>query len=432
MRTGHTRLIGLVAAALLLGACGVRANSPTGAARPTDTPSAPADTLLVRATTGASDSLTLLHVAAGSAGITLARGALDGPHTTMYTAARGEPNGQTTVRASDPRSGATLRTTSIDGDYQLAQVGLSGAPGGLSPNGRWLVLVGSPQPSTGQEQDRFAVFDTGFSRKPTTIELDGRFSFDAISDDGSALYLTEHLADLSKYQVRLYDLAAGALDPRIIVDKANQGVMRGVRHVALPSQNGEWLFSLYLNDAQGPFIHALNMTNRLAMCVPLLPDGKDDHAKQLRYTLALSPDGTRLYAVNGALGLVSVLDTASPYEVQHTRLQGSTAITGSIAQTVQHHDSNQPTVIAPGTQIPAGYAAISPDGTRLYTLGARGLLALDTRTLKPLAGFTTDTPIDSVALSADGQRLYAGSSTQRAILQLDPASGALIRLWGDT
>ena len=69
---------------------------------------------------------------------------------------------------------------------------------------------------------------------------------------------------------------------------------------------------------------------------------------------------------------------------------------------------------------------------RLYVLGARGLLALDTRTLKPLAGFTADMPIDSVALSADGQRLYAGSSTQRAIMQLDPASGALIRTLGGT
>src|SRR5205814_245396 len=106
-----------------------------------------------------------------------------------------------------------------------------------------------------------------------------------------------------------YDLRRGALDPGVIVDKTRgETVMQGIRLDAVPSASGEWLFSLYIDGNNHPFVHALNLAQGWALCLDL-PTGPHDFEPQLLWSLAtwpvssiaLSPDGARLYADRGAI-----------------------------------------------------------------------------------------------------------------------------------
>ena len=111
--------------------------------------------------------------------------------------------GQTVVNVFDARSGALARTLDVAGAW-------SWNGGGTSPDGRWIVLVGS---------SGFVVVDTT-SGKQYPVSLKGRFSFDAISNDGQHLYLIEPLAG-SAYQVRLVNVFSNTLEPaRAIRSKA--------------------------------------------------------------------------------------------------------------------------------------------------------------------------------------------------------------------
>src|SRR5262249_53289369 len=143
------------------------------------------------------------------------------------------------------------------------------------------------------------------------IDLDGDFAFDALSSDGASLYLIENLATPGLgYKVRCYDLRAGTLLPGAVVDKtAISETMRGTRSTTVVSPSGQWVYSLYLNEAGGPFIHALNLTDRWSVCIFLPKAGKDDWEKQLLWSLAQTQDGRTIYAANGALGTIAVMDT---------------------------------------------------------------------------------------------------------------------------
>jgi hypothetical protein len=184
-------------------------------------------------------------------------------------------------------SGQKLRICdTIAGTYSELLSGTMGSSArlALSPDGQWLALTSSAaQPSSKQTQ--FVVLDTEFKQKPRLASLDGYFLFDGLNNSGSSLFLTESLGSdpSEKYQVRRYNLASGALDPNVIVDKLEgTTIMSGVRQTAVTSQNGDWLYSLYLNPSHGPFIHALPIsdmdTSGLAFCIDLPTNGKDDLA----------------------------------------------------------------------------------------------------------------------------------------------------------
>jgi YVTN family beta-propeller protein len=94
--------------------------------------------------------------------------------------------------------------------------------------------------------------------------------------------------------------------------------------------------------------------------------------------IVLSPDGSRLYAANGATGSTDVIDTAS--------LQ----VIGTI----------------PGLA-PYSGMAISPDGTRLYGESNSGLIAIDTRTLKEVGRLALPRGASNLGVAPDGGRVYA-------------------------
>jgi len=188
-----------------------------------------------------------------------------------YTASRG--GGMTTVRAI--RSGRVVASTKIVGAFGIPAVTSIGTPGGLSPDGRLLVLVQPPVYNGGlRTQSRFVVLTTDGLRRTASITLPGEFGFDAISPDRRTLYVIQHMSnrDLVRYVVRAYDLSARRLLPQAIVDKRSPSeVMRGypVARVATPS--GDWVFTLYTKNAGSSltFVHALNAAGRSAFCIDL-------------------------------------------------------------------------------------------------------------------------------------------------------------------
>ena len=341
--------------------------------------------------------------------------------STLYTAEYG--NGKTTVRAADVKTGQTLRQTKIQGEYDLTSVDMNGRPDGLSHNGRWLVLT-QAYTSASSTQSRLAVLDTAFAQPPKWIQLDGNFWFDAISDDGNALYLIERLSTgfPANYQVRLYDLAQGKLAPGPIADKTDTEVMNGYRQSSVASPDGKWLYSLYLRGSQGPFIHALNLADRFAVCIDLPSEWGTMGEQELLWSLAMTPDGKTLYAVNAALGFVAQVDTAQ-LAVQRTatwHVPSATAPQG-LARLAQWL---VPT--AEAKRILIGGAALSPDGRTLFALGDKGLFAINTDDLSLAGRYLLDWTFDSLALDPSGARLYVVSVGQGKVLQLDPTNGEVV------
>lgn len=333
------------------------------------------------------------------------------PGWTVAFASDVDGAGNTAVRAIDARSGTTTRTVRLSGRWGPV-AGYGEGPSGLSPSGRWLVLA---DPRT--DQTAFEILDTTGSAQPTKLEIPGRYGFDAISDDGASLYLVERM-DGTKYRVRVADVATGLLVPGSVIDVKQvattadgNGVMNGTYTTATAGPNGDWYFSIYQHPTQGPYIHALNTQARIAECILDLPTfgtaGPVELAKQPFWSLALGRQQltARLYAVNGALGELALID---PYEIKVKKL----------ATFKVPAPAPGPAPFAPRTG-----AAVSPDGYRLYALGETGIFLIDTTDLTLRATFARGTAFRGLAVSPDNATLYALAADGRSVSALDARTG---------
>jgi hypothetical protein len=338
--------------------------------------------------------------------------------------ARFQSGGRTQVRALDATDGRELRMTSVEGLHNLPRIGP--LPAGLSPNGRWLALQALPGPEREAPHSRFVVLDTAFEGAPRQVDLEGVFEFDALDDEGRWLYLIEYGADWSAaetYRVRRYDLERGALDPAVIADKRNgDEEMVGQRQAAVASPDGRWLYSLYLDAAGGlAFIHALNLVDGYALCIDLPVERVGVGIDLGRWGLVGSPEGDRLYAVHGGQGLVFEVDTASHTLRRRAALDQLGAGRGDLARRLAHW-------LAPAARAKIGMirpVALSPDGQRLYAVAEQGILVVDTATLIIDDRFLPGRMLSSLALSPDGGRLYALEPDPNQVLRLDASSGQL-------
>ena len=66
---------------------------------------------------------------------------------------------------------------------------------------------------------------------------------------------------------------------------------------------------------------------------------------------------------------------------------------------------------------------ISPEGYRLYAVAEAGVVVVDTATLGLKAHLVPDRAVRSIALTADGRRLYALSLDGTKLWALDAMSG---------
>jgi DNA-binding beta-propeller fold protein YncE len=316
------------------------------------------------------------------------------------------PGDTTILRVLDPMTGAERRTIKVPGRYDLSSA-YRVAPTGLSRSGALLTLEAAPKLT----QSGFAVVDTR-NDSVKTVTAAGEMTVDVVSDDGSSLYLVEHKPD-DRYNVRIFDLGTGRLDEKPIGDlkqveistPANvaRGLMAGIYQASVDATLSSWHFSLYSNPGRRPFIHALNVSGRYATCILDLPVGAGPDAPGF-WTVALAPGGKHMYATNAVEGTVTRYDADTLTSLQWKALKRTAA--------------------APATSIdPTTSAVISPEGYRLYVVAEAGVVVIDTATLGLKAHLVPDRAVRSIALTADGRRLYALSADGTTIWALDAMTG---------
>jgi len=198
----------------------------------------------------------------------------------------------TVVAAIRVRTGRVARSNVLRGFYGVPIVAWDNSTGGVSADGRTLVL-GSYGPLPGDAGvTRFAVIDTKTLRKSRLLALRGSWAYDAISPDGSRVFLIEYLAagQNPHYRVRSLDVRTGRLDAEAIVDRREDEVlMRGQPVTRVASSDGRWAYTLYARPKHGPFVHALDTVRGEAYCVDL--PARLRQLEQMALRLRMRADG---------------------------------------------------------------------------------------------------------------------------------------------
>jgi len=372
-------LVYVMVAMLTVAACGKAATPPVAGT---------GYKLYEAATTGTSTLVAVIDTSSGSIERTLPLGTLAGKHLYSVTS--------TVLSDIDPQTGSTLRKLQLPGTFQLPLITASGLPGGLSQDGRWLVL----QNDTEYLKSQMLVVDTSTMKVGAPISLTSSFQFDAISNDGQRIYMIEYLS-AANYRVRVYNVPARHLESYIVVDKSDPSEsMTGLRLSGVPSPDGQWLYSVYARPHQGAFVHALNLSMPYAFCLELPGSGYESSTDELQWSLALSADGSRLFATNGAKGIVAEINTAGPSIVRTAHIDTPSPTGSLFVQDVE------------AKEFGSGGAVLSTDGQTLVMTGKTGLIWVDTTTLRVrsrhLAGWT----VWSLGLSSDGRMVYALSDAE--------------------
>jgi hypothetical protein len=203
-----------------------------------------------------------------------------------------------TLITSSGRTNARLR---LSQPFMLAAVAHDGTAGGLSADGRTLVLS-RPETEALPGRSRFAVIDAARLRLRRTITLRGTFGFDALSPDGRWLYLIEATGGPGAYSVRAYDFREHRLFRNVVIDPSEKpSEMWGNPMARVTSPDGRWAYTLY-DGADHDFIHVLDTANRGAKCIdlPHLPAHVGD------IEMAITPDGGLLSLGRGGRLLANV------------------------------------------------------------------------------------------------------------------------------
>ena len=80
--------------------------------------------------------------------------------------------------------------------------------------------------------------------------------------------------------------------------------------------------------------------------------------------------------------------------------------------------------IAEAKRYITGGALVSPSGDRIYAAGYKGIAVMDTADLSSRAVWQTDGEFDALALTPDGERLYAVSNASGKIAIVGTRDGA--------
>jgi hypothetical protein len=324
----------------------------------------------------------------------------------------------TTVRDLVIEAGLGGPQLAIDGAWRLPTIGYDPTPVGLSADGSTAALVeATPAASAaGRALSRFAVLHVVPLEGPARIiELPGSFDFDAISLDGSILYVVEHLAGEPEgaYQVRAVDVATGVMRDAVIADKRNIGEAMAGWPIAQVRRPDGLVMTLY-RGAEHPFVHALNTAEAWAVCIDLPGVHADDAKAALDWGLAEAPDGGAVFAVNATLGLV---EDISPSDLLVRRSVAVQPLAGtSIVLAKYLHGGSGPV----GRRV-----VVAPDGRTIYAAGAAGILVIDTDDLVVAHRFLDGTAVAGLGLTPDGGTLVALDGEGRIQL-LDAGSGAIV------
>jgi protein MpaA len=185
----------------------------------------------------------------------------------------------TIVERIDMSDGAIDRWWYLRGSYVIPAVAYDGNAGGLSANGSVLALVNFtrtyPPPLT-----KVAVLDTDVylrhprrpgQRRPRHairyLNLRGYFAFQAISPNGSKLYLrhyrthdrgSRHDRASDDFDLWILDTRNGGLAPRPLTVSNDGRQLAGLPISGTTSSDGRWAYALYDGDMRRPFLLALD------------------------------------------------------------------------------------------------------------------------------------------------------------------------------
>jgi hypothetical protein len=217
-------------------------------------------------------------------------------------------SGRDTVVARLRTKDATVsRSRSIKGLFTVPVVAYDGSASGLSTDQRTLALI-RPRTRFPQPRTHLAILDARRLTVTRYLDLRGDFSFDAISPDGSSIYLVNYLSrDPANYAVRALDVRSGRLLPHPIVDPHERDEkMRGMPVTRTTSVDGRWAYTLYASDK--PFIHALDTSGRTARCIDI--DAAAGNRDMFLLRLQLRDGGRTLTVVHGKQPL-ALVDTST-------------------------------------------------------------------------------------------------------------------------
>ena len=397
---------GAAAIALLLAACATQATqAPAGQG-------APAYRLYALDMRGEGAPISVLDGTTGRLIRTLPLGTPSPDWSRLYSLTHQQA--KTTLRALDTHSGEVVSQISFSGWYDLPAADAIGRTGGLSQNGQWLVMAHSGEAG----KTSFMLAATSFSQRPRMITMPGSFDFDAVSNDGKRLYLVESLAPKRPgYQVRLYNLDSGSLDPRVVVDKRETGPMTGNRVSGIFDRQGRWQYSLYTSQAGGPFIHALNLEGNLAWCIDLPPGGTQ--FEQMMWSLSLNANGKALIAVNPTLGKSARIDVGA--DGPSNEVNQNTVFTP--VRSAPQAGGFFTEAYAKGIQV--GSSALARDGRTLVAVADSGTIAIELPAMTPSRTLINDEAVESVVMSDDGAALFSSAWAGSTLRQLNPLSGAV-------
>jgi hypothetical protein len=171
----------------------------------------------------------------------------------------------TLVEAISRRDGVVRRTRYLKGFYGIPMVAYDGSTGGLSRDGKRLVVY---SPGRCCSFTRYVVLDPRSLRVQSRILLHGNFGFDALSPDGSLMYLIHLKGSGIDYEVRALGVNTGRLFPGAIVDRREPNEkMTGIPITRVGNADASWAYTLYSRDNGVPFVHALHTTAREAFCI---------------------------------------------------------------------------------------------------------------------------------------------------------------------
>ena len=194
----------------------------------------------------------------------------------------------------------------FDGRFTVPVVALDRTSSGLSTDRSTLVLI-TPRQTFPRARTTFLVLKAPTLRVRSQIVLKGDFSFDALSPDGTLMYVIHYLSprDPTRYEVRAIAVATGKLMPSPIVDKSEPDErMAGLPITRVTTVDGRFAYTLYDGAGKEPFIHALDTMNGEAKCIDLAALSGRQNLYDLRLDLNLGD--TRLAVFDGAEEVIAV------------------------------------------------------------------------------------------------------------------------------
>ena len=322
-------------------------------------------------------------------------------------------SGGTVLQARRASSGALASSTNITGQLAIRVVSDDGQDVALMaplPAGR------SPWTLAARTSTSLVIADPSGALQPRRYHLKGNFEPEAFAADDQSLFMIRYIpaARPVAYRVVRLDLADGDVYAVFGRQKSPVETMTGTRLMQVPSPTGARLFTLYTNQppeyAKGfnaaqataghsvAFVHTLALDEGWAICVGLpkaLWGGEAD-----RETMAVSPDGGRLYVVDAARGVVAVVDT------DRMKVVGTAAVGFGVAGDVQPR------------------ATVSPDGTTLLVANGATIVRVDAATLRPMGTWPAPSVVSGLGFDQTGDRLYVAMPGR--VETLDPVTGSEI------